>query len=97
MVVIKYWAIYHNLSGSEGNRKEVINNYAVSLLVIFYLQNCEQILPSVKKLQHYMNSTESVMIKNLDGIGKCTFQCKIEIVLLDGDPLSISRIFSYPK
>ena len=73
MVVIKYWAIYHKLSGSEGNRKEVINNYAVSLLVIFYLQNCEQILPSVKKLQKEMTFIESENIKNLDSIGKSSF------------------------
>ena len=73
MVVIKYWAIYHKLSGSEGNRKEVMNNYAISLLVIFYLQNCEQILPGVKKLQKEMTSTESVLIKNLDDIGKLYF------------------------
>ena len=50
-----------------------MNNYAISLLVIFYLQNCEQILPSVKKLQKEMTSIESEHIKNLEGIGNFYF------------------------
>ena len=70
MVVIKYWAIYHNLSGSEGNRKEIINNYAVSLLVIFFLQCCEKILPSVKKLQQEMDNTESLIQRSSLNNGK---------------------------
>jgi hypothetical protein len=66
MTVIKYWAMYHQLSGSGGNRKEVISNYAVNLLVIFYFQSL-QILPSVKKLQSEMVGKESVLITNKDG------------------------------
>ena len=66
MIVIKYWAMYHQLSGSGGNRKEVISNYAVNLLVIFYFQSV-QILPSVKKLQTEMDQNESVLIVNKDG------------------------------
>ena len=66
MIVIKYWAMYHQLSGSDGNRKNVISNYAVNLLVIFYFQSI-QILPSVKKLQKQMIEEESTLIANKDG------------------------------
>ena len=65
MTVIKYWAMYHKLSGSDGNRTEIINNYAVSLLVIFYLQK-EQILPNVKTLQRGMDKKDSIIINMND-------------------------------
>ena len=61
MTTIKYWAMHHKLSGS-GDRNVMINNYAICLLVIFYLQS-ENILPSVKKLQQNMDAAESVSIK----------------------------------
>jgi DNA polymerase sigma len=61
MTTIKYWAMHHKLSGS-GDRNVMINNYAICLLVIFYLQS-ENILPSVKKLQQNMDASESVSIK----------------------------------
>ena len=66
MIVIKYWAIYHQLSGSGENRKNYISNYAVNLLVIFYFQSI-QVLPSVKKLQKEMLEGESIVIANKDG------------------------------
>jgi len=61
MTTIKYWAMHHKLSGS-GDRNVMINNYAICLMVIFYLQS-ENILPSVKKLQQHMDASESVSIK----------------------------------
>ena len=61
MTTIKYWAMHHKLSGS-GDRNVMINNYAICLLVIFYLQ-FENILPSVKKLQQNMDASEIVSIK----------------------------------
>jgi len=61
MTTIKYWAMHHSLSGS-GDRNVMINNYAICLLVIFYLQS-ENILPSVTKLQQNMDAAESVSIK----------------------------------
>ena len=61
MTTIKYWAMHHKLSGS-GDRNVMINNYAICLLVIFYLQS-EKILPSVKKLQQNMDASEIVSIK----------------------------------
>ena len=66
MIVIKYWAIYHQLSGIGENRKNYISNYAVNLLVIFYFQSI-QVLPSVKKLQKEMLEGESIVIANKDG------------------------------
>ena len=58
--------MYHQLSGSGGNRKNVISNYAVNLLVIFYFQSI-QILPSVQKLQKEMIEEDSILIANKDG------------------------------
>ena len=58
--------MYHGLSGINTNRKEVISNYAVILMIIFYFQ-CEQIIPSVEKLQKEMKEKESVLIKNRNG------------------------------
>ena len=58
--------MYQQLSGSDGNRKNVISNYAVNLLVIFYFQSI-QILPSVKRLQKEMIEEESILIENKDG------------------------------
>ena len=62
MTVIKYWAMYHNLSGS-GDRRVMLSNYALSLQVIFYLQS-ESILPSVKKLQQNMDEKDKAAIRN---------------------------------
>ena len=59
--VIKYWAICHGLSGS-GPRKTIMSNYALTLLIIFYLQT-ESILPNVIELQEKMDKSESVKIK----------------------------------
>ena len=61
MTVIKYWAMYHNLSGS-GDRRVMLSNYALSLQVIFYLQS-ESILPSVKKLQQNMDEKDKAAIR----------------------------------
>ena len=58
MTVIKYWSMYHKLSGNDGNRWRVINNYAVVMMVIFYFQN-QHILPSVNKLQRQLKNPGS--------------------------------------
>ena len=59
--VIKYWAFCQGLSGS-GPRKTIMSNYALTLLIIFYLQT-ESILPNVIELQEKMDASESVKIK----------------------------------
>ena len=64
MVVIKFWAEFQELSGSADgtNRNRKMSNYALNLLVIFFLQN-EKFLPSVKEL-HYNTAGEDSCIIN---------------------------------
>ncbi|KAF2897299.1 hypothetical protein ILUMI_08878 [Ignelater luminosus] len=47
MIIIKYWAKVHDLSGGSGK----FSNYALILLLIFYLQHKPYELPSVVSLQ----------------------------------------------
>ncbi|VVC87787.1 speckle targeted PIP5K1A-regulated poly(A) polymerase-like [Leptidea sinapis] len=46
MIMIKYWAHTHELSGSGR-----LTNYALTMLFIFYLQQAPSVLPSVEFLQ----------------------------------------------
>ena len=62
-VVIRYWASRQKLSGNVvGSGGLTINNYALTMLVIFFLQ-CENILPPVKKLQENLDDQESILIE----------------------------------
>ena len=45
---IRFWAMKYNLSGNGLEQK--VNNYALTLMIIFYLQT-QRMLPSVKSLQ----------------------------------------------
>ena len=63
MVLIRYWASFYGLCGS-GNRQTKITNYALTMLMIFYLQMHEE-LPSVKSLQENLKKENSVIIDNL--------------------------------
>ena len=59
---MRYWALRQSLAGGViGSGGLHINNYALTMLVIFFFQ-CESILPSVKKLQENMATDESVTI-----------------------------------
>ena len=53
-LVIKYWSVRYKLSGScDGSghgRETIMSNYALVMMVLFFLQK-EEILPSVKELQ----------------------------------------------
>lgn len=46
ILIIKFWGKIHEFSGSQK-----LTNYALTMLIIFYLQNPPFNLPSVKKLQ----------------------------------------------
>ena len=51
-MVIKYWTYRYKMSGScpgEG-RDVVLSNYALIIMIFFFLQK-EEILPSIKELQ----------------------------------------------
>ena len=54
-MVIKYWASFrYKLSGScdgeDIGRETVMSNYALVLMIIFFLQK-EEVLPAIKELQ----------------------------------------------
>ena len=62
MVSVRCWASIYGLSGGgHGGRTWKITNYALTLLIIFYLQ-VEGILPSVKSLQELMTDGDSCII-----------------------------------
>ena len=59
MMCIRYWAQKYELSGSGKFQK--ITNYALTLMIIFYLQT-EGVLPSVKSLQENLAKKDSIYI-----------------------------------
>ena len=61
-IVIRYWALRQSLAGGVvGGGGLHINNYALTMLVIFFFQN-ENVLPSVKRLQDNLRNEEKVVI-----------------------------------
>ena len=61
MIIVKYWAHYFNLTESSNVNIWNLTDYALSILVIFYMQ-IEKVLPNVRKLQHLMDNSESCVI-----------------------------------
>ena len=61
------WAEFQELSGSADgtNRDKKMSNYALNLLVIFFLQN-EKFLPSVKELQYNTVAEDSCIINGFE-------------------------------
>ena len=60
--MIRYWALRQSLAGGViGSGGLHINNYALTMLVIFFFQS-ESILPSIKRLQENMATEESITI-----------------------------------
>ncbi|CAH2239633.1 speckle targeted PIP5K1A-regulated poly(A) polymerase-like isoform X1 [Pararge aegeria] len=66
-VVLKYWAKVHGLSGTGK-----LSNYALTMLIIFYLQQPEAILPSVEWLQR--DSSDDVIIDSWNTGFKCNHE-----------------------
>ena len=67
MIVIKFWAEFQKLSGSSSGRDRYkkMSNYALYILVIFFLQN-EKILPSVQELYYNTVSEDSCIINGFE-------------------------------
>ena len=67
MIVIKFWAEFQKLSGSSSGRDRYkkMSNYALCILVIFFLQN-EKILPSVQELYYNTVSEDSCIINGFE-------------------------------
>ena len=60
--IIRYWALRQSLAGGVvGSGGLRINNYALTMLVIFFLQS-EKIVPSVRKLQEGISEEESTTV-----------------------------------
>ena len=73
MVLIRYWASFYELSGAA-NRPKKITNFALSMLLIFYLQ-IHSILPSVESLQENLKEEDSFIIHSVQcGYPKNVFE-----------------------